>query len=80
MTDASVREGLHTLDVSVLDRVAGFQAPALDRMLPRLSEAASYARLWIAMSLLLTARGGARRRRTVIAAMAAVATTSAIAN
>jgi undecaprenyl-diphosphatase len=78
--DASIRERLHALDVSVFDRVAGFRAPALDRVLPPLSEAASYARLWIAISLLLAARGGGQRRRTVIAAMAAVAATSAVAN
>jgi undecaprenyl-diphosphatase len=76
----SLLERLNALDASAFERVAGFQAPALDRVLPPLSEAASYARLWIAISVLLAARGDRQRRRTVIAAMDAVAATSAIAN
>lgn len=78
--DASIRGRLHALDVGVFERVADFHAPALDRALPRLSEAASYSRLWIAISLLLAACGSRRWRRTAIAAMTAVAATSAIAN
>ncbi len=70
---------LHALDVSVFERVAAFHAPVLDRGLPPLSEAASYSRLWIAISLVLIA-GGRRGRRGAIAALGAIAMTSAIAN
>ena len=76
---ASLLGRLHAVDVSVFERVAEFHAPLLDRVLPPLSEAASYSRVWIAISLVL-AVGGGRRRRAAIAAMSAVAATSAIAN
>jgi membrane-associated phospholipid phosphatase len=75
----SLRARLHAFDVSLFERVAEFHAPVLDRMLPPLSEAASYSRLWIACSLVL-ATTGHRRRRAAITAMSAVALTSAIAN
>jgi len=76
---ASVRGRLHAIDARVFERVAEFHAPFLDHVLPPLSEAASYSRCWIAISLVLAA-GGGRRRRAAIAAMTAVGATSAIAN
>ena len=77
--ETSFRGRLQAIDVSVFERIAEFQAPLLDRILPPLSEAASYSRLWIAISLVM-GLGGPRRRHTAIAAMTAVAATSAIAN
>ncbi|HUI49137.1 MAG TPA: phosphatase PAP2 family protein [Acidimicrobiia bacterium] len=80
MRDASSRGRLHALDLSVFERVAEFEAPLCDRVLPPLSEAASYSRLWIAGSVMLVGCAGRRGRRTAMAAMAAVGATSAIAN
>jgi undecaprenyl-diphosphatase len=76
----SLRGRLHAVDVSVFERVAEFHAPLLDRVLPPLSEAASYSGVWIAISLVLAGVGGRRGRHTAITAMSAVAATSAIAN
>ena len=78
--DSSVGGRLDAIDLAVFERVADFHAPVLDRVLPPLSEAASYSRIWIAISLVLAAGGDRRVRRSAIAAMAAVAATSAIAN
>jgi undecaprenyl-diphosphatase len=76
---SSLRGRLHAVDVSLFERVAEFHAPLLDRVLPPLSEAASYSRVWIVCSLVLVSRGR-RPRRAAITAMAAVGATSAIAN
>jgi membrane-associated phospholipid phosphatase len=77
---SNLRGRLHAVDVSVFAEVAEFHSPLLDRVLPPLSEAASYSRLWIAVSLVLTGGRSRRRRHVAIAAMTAVAATSAIAN
>jgi len=76
----SARKKLHAVDVVIFERVADFDAPFLDRVLPPLSEAASYSRLWIAVSLVLISGRSRRRRKAAIGAMTAVAATSAIAN
>jgi membrane-associated phospholipid phosphatase len=76
----SLRAKLHAVDVAVFERVALFHAPLLDRTLPPLSEAASYSRLWFALSALLFCSGSRHRRRTAAAAVAAIGATSAIAN
>jgi undecaprenyl-diphosphatase len=70
---------MHALDVEAFEWVARLDTPPLDQVLPRLSTAASYSRLWIGIALALAVRGG-RARRTAIAAMAAVGVTSALAN
>lgn len=75
----TIPDAVSDIDVSAFERIAEFQAPLLDRILPPLSEAASYSRLWIAASVVM-ALGGPRRRHTAVAAMTAVAATSAIAN
>jgi undecaprenyl-diphosphatase len=71
---------MHAADALVFERVAEFHAPLLDRVLPPLSEAASYSRLWIAISLALAGGRSRRKRQVAIASMTAVAATSAIAN
>ena len=76
----SVAARLHAFDVRVFERVAEMQAPALDRVLPKLSEAASYSRLWMATAALLAIGGGKKGRRVAVEALLAVGATSAIAN
>jgi undecaprenyl-diphosphatase len=66
-------------DDAVFERVARLDSPPLDRVLPPLSRAASYSRLWIAISLVLAGRNR-RGRHAAFTAMTAVAATSAIAN
>ena len=76
---SSLTGTVHELDVAVFERVAELHSPLLDRTLPPLSEAASYSRLWIGISVVLALRGP-RSRRAAVAGMAAVGTTSALAN
>jgi membrane-associated phospholipid phosphatase len=78
--DFSLGNRLHAIDASLFQRVSGVHAPALDRVIPPLSEAASYSRLWIGVAVVLAVSGGRCGRRTAAAAMAAVGVTSAVAN
>lgn len=71
---------LQQLDVDVFRLVAGMESPVLDRVLPPLSEAASYSRLWIGASALLAVAGGSRGRRTAAMGLTAIAGTSLVAN
>jgi undecaprenyl-diphosphatase len=78
--ESSLGERLHAIDTVVFKRVAAAHAPVLDRIIPPLSEAASYSRLWIGIAVAVAAVGGRRGRRTAVAAMATVGVTSAVAN
>lgn len=75
-----VRDRLQALDERAFEHVAGWHTPMLDRVLPRLSVAASYSRLWVAIAVLVAAVGGRRGRRAAVEALVAVGVTSAVAN
>ncbi len=68
------------LDESTFRQVAAWKSPILDRALPDLSDAASYSRIWLAVSLVLAAFGGARGRRSAVLGMSAIGITSALTN
>jgi undecaprenyl-diphosphatase len=68
------------LDESIFRQVSDWKSPILDRVLPDLSETASYSRIWIGTSLALAAFGGARGRRSAVLGMAAIGVTSALTN
>lgn len=71
---------LHALDEAAFREVAGWHAPVLDATLPRLSEAASYARLWVGVAAGMALLGGRRERRAAVTGLVAIALTSATAN
>lgn len=71
---------IHELDEAVFRQVAGWHSPALDRLMPALSEAANYSRLWMAAAAGMAVFGGERGRRTALTGMVAVGITSALAN
>jgi undecaprenyl-diphosphatase len=71
---------LHELDVNIFESVAEFHAPGLDRVIPVLSTAASYSRLWMGVGAGLAAVGGPRGRRAAVAGLAAIGVTSLLAN
>lgn len=71
---------LQSSDEQVFAEVAGWHSPLGDAVLPRLSLAASYSRLWLAMSAVLSLLGGRTARRAVVEALLAVSITSAIVN
>lgn len=54
--------------------------PLLDRLLPRLSNAANWSALWIGLSGSLWLLGGRRAKATAVRAVSAVGLTSALAN
>ncbi|HEY6627494.1 MAG TPA: phosphatase PAP2 family protein [Acidimicrobiia bacterium] len=68
------------LDETIFRQVADWKSPILDGTLPSLSEIASYSRIWIGVSLGLTAFGGAKGRRSAVLGMAAIGVTSALTN
>jgi len=78
--ELSLGARMRAIDTAVFERVASVHAPLLDRVVPSLSEAASYSRLWIGVAVAIAAVGGRRGRRVAVAAMATVGVTSAVAN
>lgn len=80
MPDQDLAAELHELDVNVFESVAEFHAPVLDRVLPRLSNAANYSRLWLGIGAAVAIVGGARGRRAATQALVAVGVTSLVAN
>ncbi len=71
---------LQSADERVFARVAGWHSDVGDTVLPRLSLAASYSRLWIAISVVVVLAGGKRSRRAVLEALTAVTISSAVVN
>lgn len=67
-------------DQAMFSAVADYNNPTLDRVLPDLSVAASYSRIWIALSGLLVAFGGKRGRVAAAEGLLSVAITSFLAN
>ncbi|MGI9528732.1 MAG: phosphatase PAP2 family protein [Acidimicrobiia bacterium] len=68
------------VDEIVFRAVADYHSPTLDRVLPDLSLAASYSRIWIGLSGLLVALGGKRGRIAAAEGLLSVAITSFLAN
>lgn len=71
---------LHAFDEEVFERVAGWESPAMDRVMPGLSQAASHSKIWIAWAAAMSLAGGVKGRRTAVEGLAAVALTSLLAN
>jgi membrane-associated phospholipid phosphatase len=68
------------LDRAVYDAIADTPTPRMDGLMRRVSTAANYSRLSMAVAAALAATGGARGRRAALSGMVAVAATSAIGN
>ncbi|HEY6634146.1 MAG TPA: phosphatase PAP2 family protein [Acidimicrobiia bacterium] len=73
-------ERIRLLDKALFQWVADRHAPLLDRTLPKLSLAASYSRLWMAIAALIAVLYGRPGRRAAAEGMIAIAVTSAVAN
>jgi diacylglycerol kinase family enzyme/membrane-associated phospholipid phosphatase len=54
-----------SLDLALFQRAAGWHAPVLDRVLPRLTSSADHGGLWVAVAAGLALSGGTRRRAAV---------------
>jgi membrane-associated phospholipid phosphatase len=68
------------LDLALYRAVAGTRTPALDGALARLSSAADYSRISIAIALGLALAGGSGGRRAAVRGMASVGVTAAVVN
>ena len=68
------------LDQAVYAAVALTPTPELDRAMARLTTAANYSRVWLAIAALLAVLGGRRGRSAAIRGVFAVGLTSAVAN
>src|SRR3954469_20872490 len=76
-----MRGRLVRLDCELFARVAGAQAPWLDRGVPLLSRSANHSALWIAVGAGLGMAGGGRRgRRAAIRGIASIGITSLVVN
>jgi diacylglycerol kinase family enzyme len=71
---------LHEVDEEVFERVAGWESPVMDRIMPALSQAASHSKIWMAVAVALSFAGGEKGRRTAVEGLTAVGITSLLAN
>jgi undecaprenyl-diphosphatase len=67
-------------DRVVFDAIATWQTPILDKVMPALSIAASYSRLWIGIAIVLAVFGGRRGRKAAVEGMVTIGVTSFLAN
>ncbi len=75
-----VSRRLRHLDQRALDRLAAVESPLMDRVLPRLSEAANYGRLWLGVAAALAVTGRRDARRAAARGLVSLALASATAN
>jgi membrane-associated phospholipid phosphatase len=71
---------LGAADQALFAAVAGSAAPSLDEPARRLSQAANYSRLWIAIAAGIAAAGGPAGRKAAVRGLLSVAVTSATVN
>jgi membrane-associated phospholipid phosphatase len=75
-----LRSRIRRLDHRAFEAVAGAEGTLLDDILPRLSVAANYGRLWMAVAAGLALTGRPRARRAAVAGMVALGVASASTN
>jgi undecaprenyl-diphosphatase len=71
---------LHEIDEKVFERIAGWESPVMDRLIPALSQAASHSKIWITMAAAISLAGGKKGRRSAVEGLTAVGITSLVAN
>ncbi len=71
---------LERLDAELYAAIAAANVPPVDRAMHRLSEAANYSRLWIAIAGLLAIADGQPGRRAAVDGLMSIALTSVIVN
>jgi undecaprenyl-diphosphatase len=75
-----LRTQVDAVDRAVYGAVAGTATPRLDRLMVRVSNAASYSRLWLVTAAAVAAVGGGRGRRAAGQGVLAIALSSAVTN
>jgi len=76
----SLHRRLRRLDQRVFEEVAGADSVLLDDVAPRLSVAANYGRLWMAVAAALACTGRPDARRAAVAGLVALGAASASTN
>jgi undecaprenyl-diphosphatase len=71
---------LTALDQRMLDHITAVESPILDQILPRLSVAANYGRLWLGVAGVLAMVGSANGRSAAIHGLGSLALASVTAN
>ena len=71
---------LGQVDLAVYRAIAGTPTPTLDRPMRRLSAAANWSRLWLAIGGAMAIAGGRAGRRAAAAGLVALAVDSAVVN
>lgn len=75
-----VLSGLGRMDHDVFDAVAGAENPKLDAVLPRLTQAANYSRLWLGIAGAMALTGNPRLQRAAARGVVGVGVTSLVVN
>ena len=75
-----ILDGLHRIDEEVFSSVAAWHSPLIDQVMPALSEAANFSKIWIGVAATTALLGGPRGRRAAVEGVIAVGMTSAVAN
>ncbi|MDA4110804.1 bifunctional phosphatase PAP2/diacylglycerol kinase family protein [Mycolicibacterium holsaticum] len=75
-----IGQGLGTLDREVFEAIADSPSPLLDAVMPRLTRAADYSKLWLAIAAVLGAVGGPSVRRGATRGVLSLAVTSLVTN
>jgi membrane-associated phospholipid phosphatase len=77
---SNVLREVEAVDLATYEAVARTATPSLDRHLRRLSNAASYSRLWFAIAAAIALLGGERGRRAALDGVVTIGVTSASVN
>jgi undecaprenyl-diphosphatase len=80
LTADTALRAIKEVDDELFERTARLHAPALDRTMPRLSQAANHAVLWVGVAGLLALFGGRRGRRAAVRGLGSLAVASLSAN
>ena len=72
MPDQNLVAELDELDVNLFESIAEFHAPLLDRVIPDLSNAANYSRLWMGVAAAIAITRGTRGRQAAVRGLAAI--------
>lgn len=79
-TTTELLNEVEQLDRAVYAAIADTPTPLLDEPMRRLSDAASFSKLWMAIAALLAAIGGRSGRRAAATGLVAIGVTSAVVN
>jgi membrane-associated phospholipid phosphatase len=77
---SNVLQQLGAVDRAAYEAVAQTPTPSLDEPIRRLSNAASYSRLWLGIAAVIAVLGGERGRRAAVEGIVSIGVTSATVN